>query len=704
MLEKAGAERVGGNVLAETVDELAFEFNAIRSLNADLGVAVYHAMLAVAAHERRTNAEWNMIGSDYLNRMGFRQCQYLIVRHTDEPHDHIHIVASRIQIPDGETVSDSQDYQRSEAAIRELEQIYGLEPVQSSRGQLNRAPSTGEVRRFEKEQLLYDQGLRDLPPRPPILLVLQALISQLCADQPTISQLVERLRERGVRVRVGLTEQQQMGISYQFAGEHYSGTQLGAAYQFSGLQRYQGVSYEPARDQGICTELGSQYRTTAAITPTAQPVEPAIAAGAAAEFDLTAAIEQLDFRPSAAAQQIREFRDQSPEVAADADGSGEGAKSLVEQEIFESVAADFERICDCLNRDRAAAEGAERIRSQLAELARTVTLHLEQLQRNSEQAQLNEPANWLDVATLAIHSAEQILATIGADQADGSRSVTGRRYRLEQREAVLTISEAESRQILLFYESAGRTYSSDSDLSEVQEMANTLERVVDKINYSQTLLEIAQSFQPEVGDSIPSWASIEQVQQQIEIGGRQIKFLKRQLEELTNEINLFQARVEAANPFQDLIDRLAGEPQQFFQLYSQQQKLAENLLALQARQSALQTTADSAQAARQHEENRLKSIYQGLSQQVQQRTGLQERQDIDEAVALIILSSRQSQTERNLEALDFSPSVGQWRQKHSEQQISRYVQEILDKVRPEQTIPPLQIRDRRSNQIELELD
>ena len=196
VLEKAGAERIGGNALGESVDELAIEFNAMRALNPDLGVAVYHAMLAVAAEERRNDGEWGAIVADYLKLMGFEHCQYLIVRHTDEAHDHVHVVASRIQIPAGVTVSDSQDYQRSEAAIRQLEQSYGLEPVQSSRGRLNRAPSTGEMRRFEKEQAQYEQGNRPTPPRPPVLLVLQALISQLSSDQPTMAELVDRLRNR----------------------------------------------------------------------------------------------------------------------------------------------------------------------------------------------------------------------------------------------------------------------------------------------------------------------------------------------------------------------------------------------------------------------------------------------------------------------------------------------------------------------------
>ena len=40
VLEKSGAQLLGGNVLGESVDELAIEFNASRRLNPKLGVAV----------------------------------------------------------------------------------------------------------------------------------------------------------------------------------------------------------------------------------------------------------------------------------------------------------------------------------------------------------------------------------------------------------------------------------------------------------------------------------------------------------------------------------------------------------------------------------------------------------------------------------------------------------------------------------------
>jgi len=67
------------------------------------------------------------IAQDYLKGMGFEGCQDVVYRHTDQDHDHIHIVASRIRLIDGKTISDSWDYRRSESVIRGLEKAYQLE-------------------------------------------------------------------------------------------------------------------------------------------------------------------------------------------------------------------------------------------------------------------------------------------------------------------------------------------------------------------------------------------------------------------------------------------------------------------------------------------------------------------------------------------------------------------------------------------------
>jgi hypothetical protein len=275
VLEKEGAEQIGGNLLGTTIAEMTAELDALRVLNRRLHVVVYHATLSVLAQERQTDRQWRAIAADYLQGMGFQDCQYLIARHNDQQHDHIHIIASRIRLPDGKTVSDSWDYRRSETLIRELEQRYTLTPTPSSRDRLERAPTTGEMRKFRREQQAFDQGDRPNLPTVPTRTTLQTLISHLSDHNPTLPELVAQLQNQGVEVRLTQTKAKQWGISYRFQGQQFSGTQLGKAYTFNGLQHHKGIHYEPTRDDATLLAATRTANESTAIAPATATIDAA---------------------------------------------------------------------------------------------------------------------------------------------------------------------------------------------------------------------------------------------------------------------------------------------------------------------------------------------------------------------------------------------------------------------------------------------
>ncbi|MDZ8029387.1 MAG: hypothetical protein RMX97_32550 [Nostoc sp. DedQUE11] len=68
--------------------------------------------------------------------------------------------------------------------------------------------------------------------------------------------LIWRLQLAGISVRTGWTRNgKSKGISYEKDGQAFSGTQLGAAYTFPGLQKHLGVDYQPERDDEPIHEL-----------------------------------------------------------------------------------------------------------------------------------------------------------------------------------------------------------------------------------------------------------------------------------------------------------------------------------------------------------------------------------------------------------------------------------------------------------------
>ncbi|BAZ34045.1 relaxase/mobilization nuclease family protein (plasmid) [Cylindrospermum sp. NIES-4074] len=262
---KEGAKQIGGNMEGTNPRELAAEFRFSRQLNPKVSRAVYHASLSLPHNESLDDDTWHEIAQKYLQAMGFGMNQYIVVRHVDREHDHAHIVASRIQL-DGTTVSDSWDYRRSEAVIRKLEQEYNLQSVQPSWEKDNRSQTTGERRQLARTG---EESVR---------VRIQRSLDQATHDHPTMPELIERClrpasptQQRGINVWVGYTRTGKVkGISYQLDGVAFSGTHLGKAYTFSGLQKHRGVSYIPKRDDKRIQKLMEQTveNATPAVTQT----------------------------------------------------------------------------------------------------------------------------------------------------------------------------------------------------------------------------------------------------------------------------------------------------------------------------------------------------------------------------------------------------------------------------------------------------
>ena len=286
VLGKKDAALIGGTMCGQTLEELAAEFAIARQLRPNLKVAVFHATLSVDSTEKLEDSEendqrWLAIAANYMKAMEFDNNQYAVVKHSDTEHDHIHIVASRICL-DGGVVDDSWDYYKSQETIRQLERNYNLETVTPSWETDKRAQTTGEHRQ------LKSKGNKS------VRVQLQDLIDEVTQDNPSMPEFVERLQQQGVEVQVGLTRTGigfSKGISYNLDGVALSGTQLGKAYTFSGLQKHRGVSYDKGRDNALIEAL-------------MQPQHLAIAPSEAEENELESSQSELVATLSATANEL----------------------------------------------------------------------------------------------------------------------------------------------------------------------------------------------------------------------------------------------------------------------------------------------------------------------------------------------------------------------------------------------------------------
>lgn len=132
-----GEEKDRGQVLATNLAgtsprEWAAEIGAFRRLRPSFRKAVFHASLSLAPEDRiLTDDEFAELSRRFLDGMGFKESPFLIVRHHDTDHQHVHLVASRIDAH-GKPVSDARDHHRARALAKELEAAFGLRQLKTS--------------------------------------------------------------------------------------------------------------------------------------------------------------------------------------------------------------------------------------------------------------------------------------------------------------------------------------------------------------------------------------------------------------------------------------------------------------------------------------------------------------------------------------------------------------------------------------------
>ena len=111
----------------QQVNQIINDFNLQRKYNPNLGKAVGHIALSWSINDLpKLNDEVMVsLAKEYLQKMKIQDTQYLIVKHRDKEHPHLHIVYNRVN-NDGKTISDKFEKQRNVQVAKELTLKHGL--------------------------------------------------------------------------------------------------------------------------------------------------------------------------------------------------------------------------------------------------------------------------------------------------------------------------------------------------------------------------------------------------------------------------------------------------------------------------------------------------------------------------------------------------------------------------------------------------
>lgn len=215
------------------------EIQMVRILRPNLQKFFYHTSINFPPHENISNVLMKQIAHDYLQANGFNQNQFIIFRHYDANHPHLHILVNRIGY-DGKVVSDSSDFARSEKVLRQLEAKYSLTEVISSKQATKRAATKDELEMMKRTKL------------PSHKTKLQGMIKDILKSKGkhTCDEFIRALQNNGIQPRFNMaTTGYISGISYAYQGIVITGSKLGAEFKWTTLKSK--IDYNQERDRRI---------------------------------------------------------------------------------------------------------------------------------------------------------------------------------------------------------------------------------------------------------------------------------------------------------------------------------------------------------------------------------------------------------------------------------------------------------------------
>lgn len=197
----------------ENNDTIAQGFIGQAQMNPRVTKAVGHIALSFSKEDapRLDNAVMAHIAREYMERMGIKDTQYIIGRHFDKEHPHVHIAFNRID-NNGKTISDQNDRFRSERICKELTKKRGLHFANG------------------KEQVKIDRLREPDKTRYELFLILKTEVGR-CKKWDI---LLGRLRWQGVDVQFkhkGQTDEIQ-GIIFTMNGYRFNGSKVDRQFSY----------------------------------------------------------------------------------------------------------------------------------------------------------------------------------------------------------------------------------------------------------------------------------------------------------------------------------------------------------------------------------------------------------------------------------------------------------------------------------------
>lgn len=204
----------------ESLRAIIGDFNFQRKARREIAKVVGHISLAFHRDDapKLTDERMRELAAAYMERMGIADTQYIVARHNDTEHPHLHIIYNRVKY-DRTLVPDNNERRRNVKVCKQLKRQYGLT---FSKGKQN--IKTGRLHGADKvRQELFDAITRILPK----------------CDR--IADLSAKLKRQGIGVqfvhRGSDPKKAVQGVTFTKGGLTFKGSQVDRKFSYAGLSK-----------------------------------------------------------------------------------------------------------------------------------------------------------------------------------------------------------------------------------------------------------------------------------------------------------------------------------------------------------------------------------------------------------------------------------------------------------------------------------
>jgi hypothetical protein len=205
-------------VWAESTASIIQSFARQRSGRKEIKQPVRHIPLSFSPEDkgRMTDEFMVQLAKEYMQEMGIRNTQYVIVRHHNTENPHLHIVYNRID-NDLKLISINHDYKRNIKVCKKLKDKYGLtygEGKEKVKREKLRSPDSAKY-------LLYD--------------IIKA-ISPYCKSE---KEFQDYLQSKGIHVefKQRRTTGEIEGISFNYDNVSFKGSEIDRKFSYANLKK-----------------------------------------------------------------------------------------------------------------------------------------------------------------------------------------------------------------------------------------------------------------------------------------------------------------------------------------------------------------------------------------------------------------------------------------------------------------------------------